>query len=202
VKRIAKVSATDLGRKFTYGFLGLAALASAGCLAQRQHGDSTTFYYAPWLGILLILGLLLFLAVGWFIKKSLRKFLSVTVIFLAIGGIFIPGWFLAHVTVRPDGFETRGLYWILPDHHSLRFEDLQEIQLIPRKGVGRDSWKTYVDWHCKMRNGSEVVINGSNLLVEAFPALAAGALKKSVPIRIRDDEAGGWLELRSSDLKE
>src|SRR5262245_14273520 len=116
-----------------FSLIAFAALGSSGCVAKTEQDDTTVVRFAAWVGISWIAGFVVLLIFGWLIRKSLKTFLTATGVLLALGIFFLPDFFLTHVTVTADGFESRGGYWLLPERHTVRFDDVTAIRFVRRR---------------------------------------------------------------------
>src|SRR5215211_1030729 len=80
--------------------VGLSALFTcSGCVDRSVDGNTVTYHYAPWLGYLLIFGLVALGVFGFSFCRAKGNAVLLAAVLAVLGILFIPGFFMAHVTV-------------------------------------------------------------------------------------------------------
>jgi hypothetical protein len=118
--------------------LGLAMLTIclAGCYEKSAQGDQSTYAFAGWIGVAVILGGLVFVPAGWFLRRLSMKY---GLVLMFMGPVLLliiaPAMYSDKVVVDNDHFEARYGFWFAPSQHNIRFSDLQEIRFVEVPGA-------------------------------------------------------------------
>jgi hypothetical protein len=164
-----------------FAFAAFVLCSASGCYEKAVHGDQSVYSFATWLRILAIVGGIVMIPAGWFLRRASEKY-GYTVV--ALGPLFLlvvaPAMFNDRVVVDAEHFEARYGIWISPYTHNVRFDDLREIHHV---GVpGRRNRTTY-QLHCFRKDGGEPeVVPIGDLVVNAVPEILDRAAAKKVHV--------------------
>lgn len=152
----------------------------AGCYDRSANGDQSVYSFALWIGILVVLGGLIFMPAGWFLRRLSERFGWGLMIFSPILLIFVgPAMFSDKVVVDNDHFEARYGFWFAPSVHNIRFSDLQEIRHV---GVRGNRNRISYQLHCVRHDGTTEVVSVGNLVRNAVDEILARAEAKRVRV--------------------
>jgi hypothetical protein len=162
-------------------FLLLATLfGNSGCYDQSTHGDQTVFSFAAWLGPVVILGGLVFVPAGWFLRRVSAKWGFVVMGLAPVLLILVaPAMYSDKVVVDAEHFEARYGIWFAPSTHNIRFDDLREIRHV---GVRGNRNRVNYQLECVRKDGSTEVVAIGDLVVNAVPEILRRAEAKQVQI--------------------
>jgi hypothetical protein len=152
----------------------------AGCYTRTQSADKVEFTFAGWVGVSVILGGLLAVPIGWFVRRwkgawGFMLMIMGPVLLLIVG----PAMYSDRVFIDRDHFEARYGFWFNPTTHSIRFADLREIRYVGVPGRrGRVSYQL----HCITKNGATDVVSAGDLVRNAVPEILNQAAAHGVPV--------------------
>lgn len=152
----------------------------AGCYTRTQSADKIEYTFAGWVGALVIVGGILMIPVGWFLKRWTERWgwgLMIMAPILLI--IVAPAMFSDRVFIDRDHFEARYGFWFSPSTHSIRFADLREIRYV---GVPGSRGRTNYQIHCITKNGGTEVVSAGDLVRNAVPDILNQAAQSGVAV--------------------
>jgi hypothetical protein len=178
------------------GGLVLAVLvlgAASGCIQQKVHGDTITFAYETWVAAAGVLGAVAAGVVGWFLSDfgtgSVWSYYSLkrTGWTLLIGApvavtALVPAVFTNYVTVDDYHFEVRNGWWWSNEKHSLRFDQLQQIDIAQQQHRTRHGTTTTYFFDCVLHSGGHEKVQLDPLMTEAVAEILKRAKARGVDV--------------------
>lgn len=156
----------------------LVVCSLAGCIEQTTRGNESVYLFAWWVGPTLIVGGILGIPAGWFLRQWNQK---LGVALLIIGPVlllvFAPNIYNDRVLIDDEHFEARYGFWFSPSNHNIRFDDLNSIQYV--EVLGRRGRKKY-ELHCHHKAGSTTIVSAGDLVRPSVQEILARAKAKGV----------------------
>jgi hypothetical protein len=153
-------------------------LAASGCYERVTQADQSVYRFAWWTGPLVIVGGILSVPAGWYLRRVSQRFGFVLMCmgpFLLI--LIAPAMYSDRVVVDDQHFEARYGMWFRPSEHSVRFEDLREIGVV---GTRDRRGRTKYVLRCTAKNGETQVVQAGDLVRNTLPEILARARAKGV----------------------
>src|SRR5262249_39865778 len=116
-------------------FLSLIALCllTAGCYVKETSGDQTTYTFAAWPGILIIVGALLVAPIGLLVRQINTAFGWGLVVAGPLAAVAIgPAFFNDQVIVDGNHFEGRVGFWFAPTRWNIAYGDIRAITVVEK----------------------------------------------------------------------
>lgn len=170
--------------------LAAVALLTAGCVTESRDGDTTVVAFAPWVGLLAILGGLAAVPVG-LLARRWKPFLGWALVVLGPVGLVVlaPGLFLDRVTVSPEKFTLWTGFWFSPTVHEVRYDGLSEVAITAEERTGRRGRKSVSYYlECRGKGGAQKVPVGDLMKEGGLKHILDMADRKDIPIV---DRTGG-----------
>lgn len=107
-----------------------------GCTEATRTGDKAIWTFAPWVGVLVLLGALAGIGAGflWMVFRDKWTGIAGIAFFVIIGVIAAPAMFTDFCEVTPEGFHLRTGIWFAPNEHRIRFDEVNSMQMITERG--------------------------------------------------------------------
>ena len=150
------------------------ALALSGCVRETVDGDVVTVGYEWWVTALWVLGGLVALPAGWFIRENRYGWVLMLVGagLLAVGA---PTSALTRATVSPEGFSVHSGIWGATATGDAKFADvttLRQTSEVTRGRRGRKNTTHYLNYEVrggqpgKFSLGNDVALRAGELIVQ------------------------------------
>jgi hypothetical protein len=122
----------------------VSLLVLCGCTEVERVGNKAIWTFAPWVGILVLLGSLLGIAGSflWMVYRDKWTGIAGIAFCVILGVIAAPAMFTDFCEVSPEGFHLRTGIWFAPNEHRVRFDDVLSMHLTTERS-GRSS-STYL----------------------------------------------------------
>jgi hypothetical protein len=164
--------------------VGLLALLS-GCIRQTVNGSETTSQYELWVPILMILGGLVLVPLGWVVRPKNSRFGWALLILgpvLALG--FGPTFFTDKVTINDSSLHVRTGFWAAPTDVAVKFDDVRSLRLTSETRRTRRGGRTTNHYfNFDMKSGpSQKVQFDTKLMSAARDRVLAELEKRDVPV--------------------
>jgi hypothetical protein len=155
-------------------------LCLAGCYERSVEGAASVYGFADWVRMLVIVGGLIGVPVGWLLRRWSDRLGFVLMGLSPILLIIVaPGLFNDRVVVDAEHSEARYGFWFAPSDHHVRFDDLQQIRyVLVRDSRGRGSYEL----QCQTRLGDVVTVHAGDLVSKAVPEILERARARGVPV--------------------
>jgi hypothetical protein len=144
-------------------------------------GDTTNYRFSPWLAIVFVAGGLLVIPAGYLLLRWIGG--GCALMAFGLAAIIAAGVGIHHDQVRVDAeqFELIVGFWLAPDTHRVRFDDLQSIRRVSRTTEGRWSHTVY-ELHCVAKDGSVQKVPIGDLMQHAVGEVLDRARGRAVPV--------------------
>ncbi|MBX9678545.1 MAG: hypothetical protein K2X38_07255 [Gemmataceae bacterium] len=111
-------------------------ISLSGCTEVTRTGDKAIWTFAPWVGLLVLLGALVGIAGGflWLVFRDKWTGIAGTAFFVILGVIAAPAMFTDFCEVTPEGFHLRTGIWFAPNEHRIRFDEVDSIHMTTERG--------------------------------------------------------------------
>lgn len=164
--------------------LSFLPVALAGCVKQVTQGSETTFTYELWLPALLLVGGIVAAPAGWALKRHSARLGWVLVILGPILALLVaPSIYSDQVVVNDDFFRIHTGLWAASNDETIRFADLQSVQVTEETKITRRGKRTSTYLLCNLKGGGQKKIGLSgNLTGSAVVPIVAGIAKHGVPL--------------------
>ena len=104
---------------------------AGGCVDRSVSGDQTTYDYAWWVPVVVLLGSLVAFPVGLLIRKRAGRIgIGLMILSPVLAVLVFPAMLLDKVKIDSQHFETHYGFWFAPSKHNVRFADLVEMRLV------------------------------------------------------------------------
>lgn len=171
----------------------LALGAASGCIQQKVHGDTITYAFETWVAVAGILGAVAAGVVGWFLTDfgtgsvwsyySLKRTGWTLLIWAPVAvTALVPAVFTNYVTVDDYHFEVRNGWWWSNEKHSLRFDQLQQIDIGQQQHMTRRGTTTTYFFDCVLHSGAHEKIQLDPLMTEAVAEILKRAKARGVDV--------------------
>ncbi len=166
------------------GFASLCLAGLSGCYDQTTNGDESTYSFALWVRVLVILAGIIFIPAGWAIRKDNARWGWMLLVMGPVLLVLIaPSLFTDRVRVTPQGFEATYGMWFSPNKVSVRFEDVTRMQIVGTRGSrGRINYSL----HCMTKSGQETVMALGDLTKNAVPEISDRAKEHGINIFVQE----------------
>ena len=117
--------------------------AAGGCVDRSVSGETTTYGYAWWVPVAVLLSALVALPAAFLLRRrSGRASVALFILAPVLAVVVFPAMLLDKVKVDAQHFETHYGVWFSPTKHNVRFDDLRELRLVTYEERGRRGRRT------------------------------------------------------------
>ena len=176
-------------RKENRGLLAAATFAmlflAGGCVDRTVTGDSTTYDYAWWVPVVVLVSALVAVPAGLMIRRrSGRAGVGLLILGPVLGVVILPAMILDKVKVDSEHFETHYGIWFAPSKHNVRFDDLRELRLVTYEERGRRGRRTTKQkFVCVHKSAApQDTVHLGTLVKEAAPEILKRAAERGVAL--------------------
>ena len=156
-----------------------------GCVQEDVQGSTRTYTYQLWLPVSILLGGVVAVPAGWFLRKTSSRMGWG----LLIGGpiaaiVFAPSFFRDRAVVDDTTFSLRAGIWGFTAAQEVPFRDLQGIRIVFEEVRGRrGSRRTKYYMLCERSDGTTAKVPLSNKIVQAaLPYFLSKVADLGIPV--------------------
>jgi hypothetical protein len=179
-------TATIMNRNARHCFIAtILLLGVSGCVHESLDGQTRTFTYDLWVPLSVLMGGLVAVPAGWFLRKTSARFgWGLLVIGPVVAIFFAPSLFRDRAVVDDATFSLRTGIWGLTAVHEVKFEDLKQVRLISEEVRGRrGSKRTNYYLLCERRDGTSAKVPANNKMAKAAaPHFLRRVSERGIPI--------------------
>ncbi len=158
----------------------LSLVLVSGCYERVSQGNQAIYRFAWWMGPAVIVGGILGMPIGWFLRSVNKKWGFALMVLSPLALILVaPAMYSDRVVVDDQHFEAKYGIWFKPNEQSVRFDDLREIRYMATKGNrGRVNYSL----HCITKTGETRIVPAGDLVKNTVPEILEKAEAKGVNI--------------------
>ncbi len=170
---------------FSYAFAALLLATASGCVRESSDGSSHAFSYQFWLPLIIMLGGIVAMPAGWFLRSVSGRLGFGLLILGPIGALgFAPSLFLESTKVDQDAFTVRSGIWGMTACHCVKYDDVRQVRIVAEQVRGRrGSKRTNYYLVCERKDGGTDKVGINNDVTEsAAPHILQQMTDHNVPI--------------------
>ncbi|HVP10395.1 MAG TPA: hypothetical protein VMV94_04310 [Phycisphaerae bacterium] len=164
---------------------GIALALLSGCVRVTDDGDRQVIDYELWVPLVLLLGCLVAIPAGWFLRDTSQRIgwglMILGVLFLITG---VPSIWRDRVTIDAQKFTVRTGFWGVTSVHAVDFDDVQLMRLIVEEKTdsrGRSRTNEYLA--CQKKSGGIAKVPMSNEMCQtALPYILKAAEQRGISV--------------------
>jgi hypothetical protein len=164
------------------GVMAPACLLLAGCATKSVSDAGATFHYQWWLPIGILLGCLVFVPIGWFVRTQSDRIGWGLLIVGVLGLLIAPMLFFERTHVNDQGVDVHSGIYGMTANLNVNFDSVNSIRVAQEETGGRRSRQIEV-LYFDMKGGESARFPLNNdVKIEAGKEIVARAAKRGIPV--------------------
>jgi hypothetical protein len=169
--------------RWRVGVLAPWCLLFSGCVTRSASDAGASFHYQWWLPIGLFVAGVVFVPIGWFVRRHSGRIGWGLIIAGPVAALaFAPSLLMERVFVHDRGFEVRSGIWGMTANETVNFDGVQSLRIAQEETGGRNSRMIEV-LYFDMKAGPGVRLPLNNdVKIEAGKEIAVRAAQRGIPL--------------------
>ena len=172
-------------RRFLWLLCGVIVLTACGCTQVEETDAMVRATYEPWVGFVSLIVGVVASVLGWLIRKDGWRSVLFLVFAVAATVLYAPFAFFDHVTVTQDKISTQWGFWLIPNVHEIKFDDVTHVILEKKTRTSRRGRRSSYSLNFYLKDRSSQSLSATNSLMEETAAALMAQLQ-SRGITIQD----------------
>jgi hypothetical protein len=158
----------------------LAICLVAGCYERVAEGNTSTYRFAWWLGPAVIVGGIVGIPVGWYLRKTVPRWgWALMILGPCMIVLVAPAMYSDRVVIDDEHFEATYGFWFSPTTQNVKFQELSQIEFV---GVPGNRGRTNYELHCMSAARGMFVVPAGDLVRQTVPEILSRAKAKGVVV--------------------